>query len=220
MAQRDLFFDRVRVAMADSIRHGVAVLSDPHVNLTAMATEGWEDVQPSTQLSIRASIRDRNQMLRAFWDRYATAYPTAHEGCARLLVNPPDGLQYIGAETWTMRSPGSPLTGRYGTEISVTPTGLQMAGIRGEVRGFFDEVVIFWDGGLNVAALVERMVTGTVVTCARPKLNRHGFWLAWTGIDLTFSAIFEEMDRHYKVASIGVEGTADVELSAFGLESR
>ncbi len=93
--------------------------------------------------------------------------------------------------------------------------------IPGVHKGYFDEVVIFWDEGVDISNFVhEVMLPGTVVMLVRPRASKHSFWMTWAGLDLSCERTFDVLEKFYKIRELGEENTANTTTTALGLEAR
>ncbi len=228
----NLFAARCLVALADASRNhrDVSVLSDP----VAMAVKaanvslGISDVSPGTSLDIREAAglpTDKAQgvLLRAFWrESIANGFRLHPPTGTRVMINPPAGLPLDSASATL--SCQDFLTGCYGNRLknghSVSPISrMSMEQGPGGLPGFLDEVVIFWDRGVDINPVLECVASSTVVVLVSPDktADQNSVWMTWAEFDPSFSKIAVEFGKKFKTCHISTSKIAGAVIRLLGI---
>jgi len=93
----NLFCDRMRVGIADTVPTGIARATAVGISEASMALDGYTDIPDLAKLDLAKGVskRDGPALLRAFWTAFASQVKLEPVD-SRLLVNPPVGLSGLG----------------------------------------------------------------------------------------------------------------------------
>lgn len=225
----DYFLRRVDVKTADLARSAAGVravnASSDRLMLIQRASMALDqaDVNDATLKLIDDAFSTGPlgpKLLKAFWSEHRIALsPIAG---SRLMINPPEGLD-----------PGSPspisvstqpwLCGRYGLCIPRLPTSVEMINVESENPGFFDDVSVFLDLGIDAeeaSKFCNYVMPGSTVTMVRPNLKLHGRWMATADLDLSFSGLIERLEEQFNLKPLVQSGVEHVHSITLGIESK
>lgn len=228
----NLFSARCLVALADECRNhrDISVLSNPVAMAVKSASValGISDVSHLTALDIREAAglsvdKAQGVLLRAFWrEAIASGFRLHPPSGTRVMINPPVGLP-DGSASATLSSQEF-LTGCYGNRLkngqSVSPIArMSMEQGPGGLTGFLDEVVIFWDRGVDVNPVIECVASSTVVVLVSPdkSSDQNSAWMTWTGFDPGFSKIAVEFGKKFKTCHINTSKIAGAVIRLLGI---
>lgn len=220
-----LFTDRVRIAIADACPVGLSRAYDERAARSSMALQGHVDIPLSARGDIAIAVATKcedqfvqGRLLRAFW----TTYGGDHHGlpvAARLWVNAPASVAVAEEYSYTHMTQGW-LTGIVGTVLAAEDlhSPLVVSTINGETPGYFDDVTLFWDRGLDPGLLAPLLAPQSTVTLVRPRPDKHSFWMGWADLDLNFNALFAALEIIFKVVPLSTVEQEETLISVFGLE--
>jgi len=210
----NLFSSRARVAIADT--DDGTICSD-NAALREMVMDGYSDVPVSSRTRLSNAIKNQDAftVLSVFWGIFQVdvARPDVS---SRLAVNPfSDCSSHVYA----------PATQAQGSTTldSLDMSSIARQHVKGEVTGYFDDVTLYWDKGLTAqdyAHIVNLVAPGSTLTFVRPSWEAHAFWLGWCGIDASYRAFTEEVEKSFTLRSVSHEDDGDVDVSILGIESK
>jgi hypothetical protein len=213
----DLFLSRLQVAIADHARQ-VGDFAHAHLDTETaqraqLASMNFTDVGEETLDLLKSE--DAGGLLAAFWSHYKVSLP---ESPARVLVNPPANLKVEGNNMTLALQPW--LTGQYGRVLEGAPQPIDFVNFTSTFHGYFDDAVVFWDLGLDAHALASHLMPGGTITLIRPRPTKHGFWMAWKGLDLSFKTITDGVQSRFRLRNLTQGNAENFESNTFGLESK
>jgi hypothetical protein len=221
----DYFLQRVGLGIADLARGSGKLktvnLRESELELVqraSMALEG-EDISDDTLKLLKDAFATGPlgpKLLQAFWSQHQTTLSQTQS--TRLLVNPPVKLDPGASSTMTV-STQPWLNGRYGMCLGKLPSAVEQMGVISENHGFFDDVVVFWDYGVDFEQLCRYLIPGSVLTLVRPNKELHGKWAAVAGLDLSFTRMLETIESHFGLKMVVSSSESHVHSVTLGVES-
>lgn len=221
---RDAFLSRLWVALADraAATTDIGALADPSALKAkrALAATGIPDVAPKTvgdlDLLAKADHEDLSGiMLRAFWREQLSSFRLHPLNGSCLLVNPPEGLN-VETDSCATLSRQQYLAGKYGTQLTALPMSPVHRMSLG-TSGCFDEVLVFWDRGVDFKPLLDCLTVGSTVALFRPSLDHHRFWIDWCELDYGFKLVTGAVAQRFSTTLVHSAVVSQVSLHIFGL---
>lgn len=221
---RDAFLSRLWVALADraAATTDIGALADPSALKAkrALAATGTQDVTPQTvrDLDLLAKVKHEDLsgiMLRAFWREQLTSFRLHPLQGSCLLVNPPEGLN-VETDSCATLSTQPHLSGKYGTQLTTFPLS-PVHRLSLGTSGCFDEVLVFWDRGVDFKPLLDCITVGSTVALFRPLLEQHRFWLDWCELDYGFKLVTGTIAQRFSTTLVHSAVVSQVSLHIFGL---
>lgn len=230
----NLFEARTLVAIAESSKKFSAL--EVVSNSLALSTKstlvsiGLSDVSKETSLDIvEASKSDTidavcGLMLRAFWrESISAGFKLHNPSGSRLMINPPEGLHDVFASGTLTGTGQNFLIGKYGDRLKngQRVSSLTRLNIRQDEKtvGCFDEIVIFWDYGIDIVPILDCVSSGTVVILACPDLGvkSNSVWVTWAKFDAGFEKIASEFNKRFKTQRLNTTFLAGAAIRALGI---
>jgi hypothetical protein len=221
------FNTRVLVAIADNARlcTDIGAIARPDVmdSKVAIGASGFIDVSDEAvhDIASLSTVKPEHRLgllLKAYWSERQQF--GLHQVKARLLVNPPPSLKLDDGMTMTVVGQNF-LDGSHGTRLEngVPLSDVVRASIGGEFTGFFDDVAIFWDAGVDFNLVADYVIPGSTVTLLKPSPRTNSFWLNWAKFDSSFARATKVFSSKFKIAHLQGVVQNDVDIQIFGLDA-
>ena len=209
----NLFCDRMRVGIADTVPTGIARATAVGISEASMALDGYTDIPDLAKLDLAKGVskRDGPALLRAFWTAFASQVKLEPVD-SRLLVNPPVGLSGLGEGQ--MFTAGGFLKGSYGSPFKDDP--LIVSQIAGTFDRYFDDVTVFY----TEDRLPPIIMPGSTITLVRPNLKKHGFWMAWAELDLNFVPLLSSIKEDFGYKTVLDQDYDEFTITILGIEAK
>lgn len=196
------------VAIADSKKSGVQALADPGTASAVRILAPYFDIPESARESIRSAVKDTKQrgahLMSAYWHTWPIQ--PMMQVVSRLLVNPPDNLDEELISASQVMTLTTVPCGNYGPSMSpvALTSPLRRSLIHSEThpRGYFDDITVFWDGGIDLSFLVDYVLPGSTLTFIRPELNLNADWLEWGNVDLDCRELIDAIQAKFNLTAI------------------
>jgi hypothetical protein len=214
MKEDDFFLQRVNVNLANLLqgyqKFDLLRLAKPELEFVQRAKLALsQDVSPECYKLLldafdpRASLSQLGpKLLKAFWAHAASELANSLVTApAQLLVNPPDHLTLKSTRNVVTVRFQPWLTGSYGQALARWPDAVDLLNVKSTLHGFFDNVVIFWDLGVDSEKLGNFICPGSTLTLARPSYRAHA-WLKVCDLDLSCAELLRQLSAKFKLVTL------------------
>lgn len=227
---KSLFHDRALVKIADVYReNGIVSMSKHPMSARARAklsldATGRVDVGDQTLSAIEHAFSGDGvrggsvDMFNAYWMCHDAKLRPVE---SRLLVNPPSILDPQSKYVHTYQVYGE--FGSYGARSTpVKLTSIVATNIPGSVKGYFDDIAVFWDLGVtDHGILFDRALQGTTtLTLLWPAQEDNVFWLGYFDIVNRYSELLKAAASKFNVDVVFESVSNGVRIEVYGLSAK